>query len=120
MNERRKVLNVYGDRGWSDGNKEYNLPSIMRGYGGLSSYLEELQLANKGLTVHSVSYSIIDKIENAGFNKRIVMTVLYSGEINNIVNGKIGRYGVSESQDGQDDVNEYTHNGYNKLICVEL
>ncbi len=121
MSEVKKILNVYGDRGWNESNWKYSNQSILRGYGALSAYLEEMQIANKEMIVHSVSFSILD-IDS---NKTIFMHVLYSGHIKDILNGDMDDgIALHNEMDNEDrnykEVNEYDSNGYNKLIRLML
>lgn len=115
MREIKKTMFIYGDRGWNERDQGYSEASINRGFGALSAYLEELQEANNDLVVHSVSASMLDLIDG---NKRLYLSVLYSGEIQDVLTGVLGRYGF-EAEDESYNINEHLVHGYNKLMLTQ-
>jgi len=71
----RKVLTIYGYRGWNEADPEYCRSSIERGLESLRFYLTTTLAVGKG-TIHSVSQTISPPLNNQVV---IMATVVYSG-----------------------------------------
>lgn len=119
MTEIKKVLNIYGNRGWNNKDWKYCNKSMLRGYAALSAYLEKLQMLNKNMNVYSTSFSLFDLNDD----KIIFLHVLYSGEIDDILNGEFddgtALYNGTENElRDYVDINKYDKNGYNRLVRI--
>jgi hypothetical protein len=87
QHEERKVVTLYGERGWHDPDTVggANQTSMVRGYGHLNEYINDY-LA-KRVTIHSVSYSnaifptLVNRHAEQVHQQWLFATVVYSGEI---------------------------------------
>ncbi len=81
----RKVLTIYGDRGWNPAEASYTQSSMVRGFAGLNGHIHRLMRDNPEIVVYSVSHSsIVYPFGLDNFMLRLFATVVYSGEIHDI------------------------------------
>ena len=81
----RKVLTLYGDRGFQQDNPGYTDGSVVRGYDNLNRYLEGILNKNPAAELLGMSYSHI--VIPYGPNQsilRIFITVVYTGEFRDL------------------------------------
>jgi hypothetical protein len=77
---RRKVLTIYGERGWNEEDPGYSDESLARGFGGLNGIVNKVA---KMVTVHSVSYAHLPLVHTGKVYMMVMsVTVVYSGQLN--------------------------------------
>lgn len=81
----RKVLTLYGDRGFQQDNPDYTERSVVRGYDNLNKYLEGTLNHNPTIELLSMSYShIVLPSSPTQSTIRIFLTIVHTGEFRDL------------------------------------